>query len=209
MADEVSDRRSSSPGAGQFTISSRCPTLSYDDAYAAIDFLERAIGFRRCFMVPDAQGGIRHSEVTLGNGVIMVSSSKPAEGRVGPSSGGAQSGGLCVFVPDPDAHHARAKAAGATITRDLQTEEYGARGYMARVPAGHSWQFGDYLPGAYWDRDRAIPHSGVAGREPFSQEARKAELRSLAGRADMCEVVVRAACRRGAPTHNLSQESTR
>ncbi|MBM3977189.1 MAG: hypothetical protein FJ299_09390 [Planctomycetes bacterium] len=139
------------PAAGPFTTSNLYPTLTYDDAYAAIDFLERAFGFRRRFIVPDEHGGIRHSEITLGDGVIMVSSSKPADKRVSPGSEGARSSGLCVFVPDPDAHYARAKAAGATITRELQTEDYGARGYMARDPEGHTWYFGDYRPGAYWD----------------------------------------------------------
>jgi uncharacterized glyoxalase superfamily protein PhnB len=133
------------------TSSNLFPTLSYDDAHAALDFLERAYGFRRRFIVPDGNGGIRHSEVSFGDGVIMVSSSKPAEGRVSPKSGGAQSGGLCVYVADPDAHYARAKAAGARITRELQDEHYGARGYMASDIEGHVWYFGDYRPGEYWD----------------------------------------------------------
>ena len=44
---------------------------------------------------------------------------------------------LSVFVPDPDAHHDIAVAAGARIARPLTTEEYGARGYMALDPEGH------------------------------------------------------------------------
>lgn len=127
------------------------PTLSYDDAHAALDFLERAYGFQRRFLVPDESGGIRHSELSFGDGVIMVSSSRPAEGRVSPKSGGAQSGGLCVYVADPDAHHARAVAAGARVVRELRTEEYGARGYMTSDPEGHVWFFSDYRPGEYWD----------------------------------------------------------
>ena len=53
-------------------------------------------------------------------------------------------------VDDPDAHYARAKAAGAQILRELRDEEYGARGYMAKDPEGHIWYFGNYRPGAHW-----------------------------------------------------------
>jgi uncharacterized glyoxalase superfamily protein PhnB len=57
---------------------------------------------------------------------------------------------LSVFVPDPDAHHSGALAAGATIDHPLQTEDYGARGCMARDPEGQLWYFGNYRPGEYW-----------------------------------------------------------
>ncbi|TAJ16774.1 MAG: glyoxalase [Planctomycetota bacterium] len=142
---------STTPRPAVRTSSNLFPTLSYDDAHAALAFLERAYGFQRRFIVPDDKGGIRHSEVSFGDGVIMVSSSKPAEGRVSPRSGGAQGSGLCVYVADPDAHYARAKAAGAEIVRELRTEEYGARGYMTRDPEGHGWYFSDYRPGEYWN----------------------------------------------------------
>ena len=127
------------------------PSLSYDDAPAAIEWLEKAFGFRRRLVVPDASGGVMHSELSLGPGVIMVSTSKPAEGRVSPKSAGSVGWGICVRVDDPDAHCARAKAAGAVITRELRDEEYGARGYMAKDLEGHVWYFGDYLPGKHWD----------------------------------------------------------
>jgi uncharacterized glyoxalase superfamily protein PhnB len=81
----------------------------------------------------------------------MVSSPKPDDNRVSPRSltGSAQT--LSVFVPDPDAHHERAVAAGAVILRPLRDEDYGARGYMARDPEGHEWYFGNYRPGARWE----------------------------------------------------------
>ena len=131
--------------------SSLYPSLSYDDAPAAIEWLSKAFGFRRRLVVPDAQGGVMHSELSLGPGVIMVSTSRPEEGRVSPRGGGSVGFGICVRVDDPDAHFARAKAAGAVITRPLRDEEYGARGYQAKDPEGHVWYFGNYLPGKHWD----------------------------------------------------------
>lgn len=127
------------------------PSLTYDDAPAAIDWLCRAFGFSNRFVVPGTGNRVEHSELSLGTGVAMVSSPKPADGRVGPKQLPGSAQALCVFVPDPDAHHAQAVAAGARIARPLQTEAYGARGYMARDLEGHLWYFGNYRPGEYWE----------------------------------------------------------
>ncbi|TMB01350.1 MAG: glyoxalase, partial [Deltaproteobacteria bacterium] len=51
-----------------------------------------------------------------------------------------------VIVADADAHYARAKAAGAEIVMDIKDEDYGGRGYSARDPEGHLWNFGTYDP---------------------------------------------------------------
>ena len=126
------------------------PGLTYDDAPAAIDWLCRAFGFTKRFVVPGPNGRVEHSELTLGTGVIMVGSPKPGEGRVSPKALSGTAHVLSVFVADPDAHHAVAVAAGAQVVRPLATEDYGARGYMARDPEGHLWYFGTYRPGEYW-----------------------------------------------------------
>jgi uncharacterized glyoxalase superfamily protein PhnB len=131
------------------TTATMYPSLSYDDAPAAIAWLERAFGFQRRLVVPGENGKVVHSELSFGAGVIMVSSSKPEQGRIGPRNGPVCQA-VCVQVDDPDAHYARAKAAGAEITHELQDEDYGSRGYMARDPEGHQWYFGTYRPGAYW-----------------------------------------------------------
>jgi uncharacterized glyoxalase superfamily protein PhnB len=56
--------------------------------------------------------------------------------------------GLYVVVSDPDAHCARAKAAGAKIVMSLSDKEYGGRDYTARDPEGNIWTFGNYDPWA-------------------------------------------------------------
>lgn len=53
-----------------------------------------------------------------------------------------------MVVTDADAHHARAKAAGAEIVIDLVTQDYGGRDYTCRDPEGHIWTFGTYDPWA-------------------------------------------------------------
>jgi uncharacterized glyoxalase superfamily protein PhnB len=127
------------------------PSLTYDDAPAAIEWLCRAFGFTKRFVVSGSNDRVEHSELSLGTGVVMVSSPKPEDRRVSPRALAGSAQALSVFVPDPDAHHKRAVAAGARVIRPLQTEEYGARGYMVVDPEGHMWYFGNYRPGEYWD----------------------------------------------------------
>jgi uncharacterized glyoxalase superfamily protein PhnB len=133
------------------TPSNIYPSLTYDDAAAAIAWLCRAFGFEKRFVAEGPDGRVMHSELTFGPGVIMVSSAKPEQHRVGPRIADVANQALCVRVEDVDAHYARAKGAGAAITRELRDEEYGSRGYMAADPEGHVWYFGTYDPGEYWE----------------------------------------------------------
>ncbi len=134
------------------TLSDIHPSLTYEDAAAAIEWLCRAFGFERRLVVPGAGGRIEHSELSLGTGVIMVSSPKAEQGRVSPQGLSGSAHALSVVVADPDLHCATATAAGARILRGLRDEEYGGRGYMAADPEGHQWYFGSYRPGPYWER---------------------------------------------------------
>jgi len=127
------------------------PSLSYDDAAAAIDWLCHAFGFEKRLVVPGPDGGVLHSELSFGPGVIMISSARPELGRLSPRGLAGVNQALALYVDDPDAHCAQAVAAGAEVMQPLRDEEYGARGYGVKDIEGHSWYFGDYRPGAYWD----------------------------------------------------------
>lgn len=136
------------------------PSLTYDDAPAAIDWLCKAFGFTKRFVVPGADGSVEHSELSLGTGVVMIGSPKAEDRRVSPKNLAGVSQGLSVHVDDPDAHHAVAVAAGARVVRVLRTEDYGARGYMVLDPEGHLWYFGNYRPGGYWESSDSEPAAG-------------------------------------------------
>ena len=126
------------------------PCFYYDDAPAAIDWLCRAFGFRKRLVVPGPDGTVMHAELTLDDAVIMVSSARPEAGWMSPKHLPGLNSMSAFYIPDPDAHFARAQAAGAEVTRELRDEEYGGRGYMARDPEGQSWYFGSYRPGPHW-----------------------------------------------------------
>jgi uncharacterized glyoxalase superfamily protein PhnB len=127
------------------------PGLSYNDAPAAIEFLCNAFGFEQRLVVPGPDGTIMHSELSLGPSVIMVGTTRSGEGRLSPADVGGVTMGLSVHVDDPDAHYARAVAAGAEIIQELMDADYGSRGYTAKDTEGHHWHFATYRPGAWWD----------------------------------------------------------
>ena len=53
---------------------------------------------------------------------------------------------MYVSVEDPDAHCARARAAGAEIVMELTDLDYGSRDYSAKDLEGNLWSFGTYDP---------------------------------------------------------------
>ena len=127
------------------------PCLTYRDAPAAVEFLCRAFGFEKKMVVPGDKNTIAHAELTSGNAMVMLGSTKDTDyGRLvkPPRDVGVSTQSTYLVVTDADAHHARAKAAGAEIVIDLVTQDYGGRDYTCRDPEGHIWTFGTYHPWA-------------------------------------------------------------
>ncbi|WP_433431646.1 VOC family protein [Nonomuraea sp. CA-141351] len=106
----------------------------YQDCQAAIDFLTSAFGFRAHETSKDEEGVVNHAELMVGDDLIMIGRGKPG----GP--------GIYIAVENVDAHHDRARAAGAEITMDLTDQPYGSREYACKDPEGNPWFFGTYRP---------------------------------------------------------------
>jgi uncharacterized glyoxalase superfamily protein PhnB len=117
------------------------PMLVYADAPAALAFLAEAFGFEERFRMDMPDGSVGHAEVGLGDAVVMVASEWSAGGVVSPLRLPALHAQIHVLVDDVDAHHARARAAGATIATEPADQEYGMRSYRAIDPEGHRWIF--------------------------------------------------------------------
>lgn len=127
--------------------------LFYDDAAKAIGWLCRTFGFEVRLKVEGEGGHIEHSELVLGEGLIMVGSTggkpdRPASLRMRSPRAldGANTQSLCVFVDDVDAHCDKARAAGAKILAPPTTHDYGDeywadRTYQAEDLEGHLWWF--------------------------------------------------------------------
>jgi uncharacterized glyoxalase superfamily protein PhnB len=120
------------------------PVLRYRDAHAAIAFLCDAFGFERHAVYESEGGGVEHAQLAHGSGMVMLSTERDDDDR----GWGKHAGQAWIYmvVDDPDAHHDRAKAAGATIIRELEDQDYGSRDYSARDPEGNLWSFGTYDP---------------------------------------------------------------
>src|SRR4051794_19612136 len=131
-------------------------SVFYQDAASAIDWLCRCFGFEVRLKVEGEGGRIEHSELTLGDGVVMVGSENggshhgaapiPMLRKSPRSLGGAVTQALCVYVDDVEAHCQRARAAGAKIAEEPTTHDYGDdywadRGYRAEDLEGHQWWF--------------------------------------------------------------------
>jgi uncharacterized glyoxalase superfamily protein PhnB len=134
-------------------------SIFYQDAAAAIDWLCRAFGFEVRLKVEGDGGRIEHSELTYGDGLIMVGNEGPAPGRPhldllrSPKTlGGQATHTLMVYVDDVDAHVARARAAGAIISSDPTVHDYGKdhwadKSYGAIDLEGHQWWFSQRMRG--------------------------------------------------------------
>ncbi len=120
------------------------PVLQYRDPGAAIDFLERAFGFELINSHTSDDGTIGYVQMRWGDSPVEFG----PETDLGIERFGSHSGKgwIYVTVDDPDAHHERAKAAGAAIAMELADQDYGSRDYSARDPEGNLWSFGTYDP---------------------------------------------------------------
>jgi len=129
------------------------PTLKYRNAPKMIDWLGRAFGFEKHAVYADGDV-VHHAQLVFGSGMIMLGSAGASDFdalQVPPAPGKPVTQSAYVVVPDADAHHARAIAAGAEIVRPLVDADYGGRGYSCRDPEGNVWSFGTYDP---WKSDR-------------------------------------------------------
>src|SRR6478609_2446572 len=124
------------------TQASLAAALFYRDPWAALAWLEQAFGFERAMVISDAEGGLAHSQMTFGNGYIMVGS-EWTDYTVSPLGvGGKNTQFLHVHLDDGiDAHCACAREAGAEILQEPAEQFYGDRTYRARDPEGHVWTF--------------------------------------------------------------------
>ncbi len=123
------------------------PSLVYDDAPAAIAWLERAFGLTEIFRVPGDRDEILYAELRYGTGVMMVETAPDNDlNLASPLRCDHRSSGVCVTVVDVDSHHATAIANGATVVREPADLPH-ARQYSALDCEGHLWTFGTYTPG--------------------------------------------------------------
>ena len=120
------------------------PTLIYNDAPAAIKLL-KAVGFTAAIVVPNDEDAsvIEHCQLRWpeGGGVMLGTAGRDGnEFSQRPTGGGA----VYVVTAGPDQAFERAVAAGASVFRQMEGQDYGGRGGTVADAEGNLWSFGDY-----------------------------------------------------------------
>lgn len=115
------------------------PYLLYEDAAAAVEYLQQTFGFELRLSQIGAAGR-PHNELLLGeDGLVML-------GQAGDSFKSPRTLDafppvmIHVYVDDVEALHARAKSVGAEIT-ELELAPVGDRRFTATDPEGQLWVF--------------------------------------------------------------------
>lgn len=121
------------------------PIVPFTDPRKAIEWLSQAFGAVPTLLVPpEPDQPLRHAEVKVGTGVVMVDDAD----RDGVF---ALPGPVVVYVvvessAEVDALCDRATAAGAEIVMGITDQEYGSHEFAARDLYGNIWCFGTYRP---------------------------------------------------------------
>ena len=114
-------------------------SLTVKNSADALDFYARAFGAEELYRMSIPGGGIAHCEFTIGNTRIFMSDeAEPWHAYAMPD--GAKSS--CLFslaVPECDAAHSKAVAAGATALTEPEDQFYGARSSVLLDPFGYRW----------------------------------------------------------------------
>jgi uncharacterized glyoxalase superfamily protein PhnB len=114
------------------------PCITFRDAHASIDWLERALGAERVAVYEDDQGRVSHAEVRVGESLVMC-----GDERAGSKATPAGVSVVYVVVADADAAYERARAAGAEVTEPVD-QDYGSRDITVTDPDGNRWSLGTY-----------------------------------------------------------------
>ena len=118
----------------------------YEDSATALEWLEKAFGFKTRQKIPGPEGQIMHSELEYEDGLIFVGQACPDEKKTSPQTlDGAMTSGLYIYVDNVDAHCERSRDAGAKILQEPEDTFYGDRNYTAQDPEGHHWKFAQHV----------------------------------------------------------------
>ena len=118
------------------------PCITFRDAKASIDWLERVLGAERVAVYEDGDGRVNHAELRIGESIVMAGDER-AGSKATPSGASV----VYVVVPDTDAAYERARAAGADVTEPVD-QDYGSRDITVTDPDGNRWSLGTYAGAA-------------------------------------------------------------
>ena len=138
--------------------------LFYQDPKAAIAWLEKAFDFELSMLLEDADGNLAHSQMSFGDSYVMIGQEWSADHKSPKSVGGKNTQTVNIHIDtDIDAHFARAKAAGAEIIAEPETQFYGDRTYRCRDPEGHMWTISQTVSDVSREEAEAVSGLKITG----------------------------------------------
>jgi uncharacterized glyoxalase superfamily protein PhnB len=116
------------------------PHLVVRGVARAVEFYRQAFGAQELYrnLGPDGVS-VMHSELLLGDSRFFVNDEFPDHGVLAPDAERGTGVTLHLYVPDVDAFHARAVAAGVEILLPLDNYFWGDRYFILKDPFGHRW----------------------------------------------------------------------
>ncbi|HXM56460.1 MAG TPA: VOC family protein [Candidatus Dormibacteraeota bacterium] len=116
------------------------PSITVNDAAAAIEFYKRAFGAVELSRATAPDGKrVWHAEVQIGDSRLMLSDAFPEQGGHAPDPSGAVGFAIWLYVPDVDTVVQRAVEAGARVTMPVADQFWGDRFGGLIDPFGHNW----------------------------------------------------------------------
>ncbi len=122
------------------------PHLIVKGAAQAIEFYARAFGAEELFRLPGPNNTLMHATVQIGNARLMLADEQPEGAVQAPTTAGASTSSLMLYVGDVDSVYASAIRAGAEALAPVQDMFWGDRWGMLRDPFGQVWQIATRIP---------------------------------------------------------------
>mgnify|MGYP001465435475 CR=1 FL=1 len=122
------------------------PFLTVRDAARAIEFYKQAFGAAvRGDVAKGLDGKVLHSELKIGDSIMMLSDEFPEYGSLSPQSSGGAGMGLHIYLEGVNAAFDRAVKAGAQVEMPLADQFWGDRYGKLKDPFGHHWSIATHV----------------------------------------------------------------
>lgn len=115
------------------------PFLVLRGASEAIEFYTQAFDAQEVFRMPGQAGRVLHAEIVIGTSRLMIADETSGHAVKSPSSAGAVTSMIHLYVEDADEFFARATAAGAKVIQPIEDRYWGDRHGIIEDPFGHRW----------------------------------------------------------------------
>lgn len=123
------------------SINGLIPYLYYQDADAALDWMEQVLGFTDPVRWRDESGRVSEADIFAGSAMLSISGGTP------PDESG-QGALLIIKVDDVDAQYRRISEATDVSADPPADQPYGPRTFTVSDPWGYRWTFwqGEAIP---------------------------------------------------------------